>query len=349
MGLELGVLALSLLAGVIAARGSLPSLEGRAVSAALIDTGATRLGRAIAPHAGAHPGKSGIHFLLDSRDAFAARVLLAQAAERSLDVQYYIWRNDLSGTLLFDALRKAADRGVRVRLLLDDNNTNGLDATLAALDSHANIEVRLFNPFAIRRFRVLGYLTDFFRLNRRMHNKSFTADNQATIIGGRNVGDEYFDATSGMAFVDLDTLAVGAVVNDVSHDFDRYWASESSYPANRLLPEPGAVQVAELPSKASKIARDPSGVKYLEAVRSSSFVRELIEGRLSFDWAITHMVSDDPAKGLGRAAPERLLSEKLRAIIGKPDCFGSAGVRLLRAGHRRNGVAASHGSPRRAD
>ena len=134
--LALGTLTLSLIAGLIAVSGGLPSLEGRRTSAAFLDTSATRLGRAIVPRAAAKPGKSGIYPLLDSRDAFAARVLLAQAAERSLDVQYYIWRKDLSGTLLFDALRKAADRGVRVRLLLDDSNTSGLDTTLAALDSH---------------------------------------------------------------------------------------------------------------------------------------------------------------------------------------------------------------------
>ena len=117
-------------------------------------------------------------------------MLLARAAERSLDVQYYIWKDDLCGRLLFGALREAAERGVRVRLLLEDNNSAGLDPTLAALDAHPNIEVRLFNPFVNRGVRWLGYLTDFSRLNRRMHNKSFTADNQATIIGGRNVGDE---------------------------------------------------------------------------------------------------------------------------------------------------------------
>src|SRR5690606_10063774 len=105
---------------------------------------------------------------------------------------YYIWRTDMSGILLAEALYRAAERGVRVRLLLDDNNTVGADPMLAALDSHENIEVRLFNPFPIRRYRILGYLGDFARLNRRMHNKSFTVDNQVTIVGGRNVGDEYF-------------------------------------------------------------------------------------------------------------------------------------------------------------
>ena len=175
----------------------------------------------------AHPGISGIYPLPDARDAFAARALLAQSAERTLDVQYYIWHNDMSGTLLFEALRSAADRGVRVRLLLDDNDTSGLDTLLASLASHSNIEVRLFNPFVIREPRWIGYVTDFFRLNRRMHNKSFTADNQATIIGGRNVGDEYFGATDGVVFVDLDVMAVGPVVAEVSKQFDRYWASRS--------------------------------------------------------------------------------------------------------------------------
>src|SRR5690606_10583030 len=139
--------------------------------------------RAISPLAAAHPGRSGVYPLQDALEAFAARVLLARGAERSLDVQYYIWRQDLTGTMLFRELERAADRGVRVRLLLDDNNTAGLDRVLAALDAHPGIDVRLFNPFRFRDLRLLGYLADFSRLNRRMHNKSFTADNQATIIG----------------------------------------------------------------------------------------------------------------------------------------------------------------------
>ncbi len=223
----------------------------------------------------------------------------------------------MTGTLLFEALHGAADRGVRVRLLLDDNNTAGLDPTLAALDSHPNIEVRLFNPFVIRSSRAIGYLTDFFRLNRRMHNKSFTADNQATIIGGRNVGDEYFGATEGVLFVDLDVMAVGPVVNEVSKDFDRYWASDSSYPVDRLLPPADPALIAEIASTALLIERDPAAAAYVSALRDSSFVRELIEGKLVLEWAATRMVSDDPAKGLGLAAPEALVSGKLKDIIGE--------------------------------
>jgi len=139
----------------------LPSLQGRTVSIAVTDTRGTQLGRAVAPLVDAHPNLSGIFPLPDAHDAFAARMRLAQRAERTLDVQYYIWRNDMTGTLLFQALYDAAERGVRVRLLLDDNNTSGIGSILAALDSHPNIEVRLFNPFVIRRPR-LGYVTDFF-------------------------------------------------------------------------------------------------------------------------------------------------------------------------------------------
>ena len=195
---------------------ALPSLEGRTVSRAVDDTASTMLGRAVSAQAALNPSKSGIYPLMGGDEAFAARMLLASFASRSIDAQYYMWRQDFTGRLLTAALVEAADRGVRIRLLLDDNTTSGQDAVLAALDSHPNIEVRLFNPFVIRSPRVIGYLTDFFRLNRRMHNKSFTIDSHLSVVGGRNVGDEYFAAAEGMQFADLDVLAAGPIVTDVS-------------------------------------------------------------------------------------------------------------------------------------
>ncbi|WP_322100163.1 phospholipase D family protein [Geminicoccus harenae] len=304
---------------LVASCSPLPTLDQRTTSTDLEDTETTWLGRAITPLVAAHPGKAGIHPLAGGHDAFAARMLLARRAERSLDVQYYIWRDDLTGTMLFEALHAAADRGVRVRLLLDDNGTSGIDAMLALLDSHPGIEVRLFNPFTFRPFRLLNYLTDFARLNRRMHNKSFTADNQATIIGGRNVGDEYFDAAEGVLFADLDVLAVGPIVADVSRDFDRYWASASSYPVDRLLPPAGPGQITELASAAAFIERDPAAAAYVEALRNSSLIGSLEEGRLPLHWARTRMVSDDPAKGLGQAPPEAHMFQQLQEIIGNPE------------------------------
>ncbi len=298
----------------------LPSLENRKSSTAYPDTGDTQLGAAVSPRVGAHPGTSGIYGLPNAHDAFAARMLLAQVAERSLDIQYYIWHDDMTGTMLYEALHAAADRNVRVRLLLDDNRTAGLDSILAALDSHPNIEVRLFNPFTFRKLRILGYLTDFSRLNRRMHNKSFTADNQATIIGGRNIGDEYFDAAAAgtLTFSDIDVLAIGPVVDEVSRDFDRYWASGSSYPADRLLAPVSPRAIADLAAAASAVEHDAAAVVYLQAIENSAFVNELLQGSLAFQWAPTRMVSDDPAKGLGLAAPDSMMPQKLRNAIGMP-------------------------------
>ena len=278
----------------------------------------TTLASACLPLIREHRGLSGIVPLREAYDAFAARVLLAEAAERTLDVQYYIWHNDLSGTLLLDALRRAADRGVRVRLLLDDNNTMGLDELLSALDAHPAIEVRLFNPFRRRRARWLDYLTDFARLNRRMHNKSFTADNQVTIVGGRNVGDEYFGAGHDVLFVDLDVLAIGPVVNEVSQDFERYWHSESAWPVGRVLAPASTTSTAHVTAAAARALSNPDAAIFVQAVERQPFVRDLIERRLTFDWAVTRMVSDDPAKGLGRAADDALLWSRLKDLMGAP-------------------------------
>jgi putative cardiolipin synthase len=298
---------------------SLPPLDGRVASTHIAPASESQLGRSIMPLTAAHPGLSGVVPLLRGGDAFAARIRLADAAECSLDVQYYIWHKDLSGTLLADALRRAADRGVRVRILLDDNNTSGLDAPLAGLARHANVEVRLFNPFLARQGRPLGFLFDFDRLNRRMHNKSFTADNLATIVGGRNVGDEYFDAGQDFLFVDLDALAIGPIVDAVSRDFDRYWASESSYPVEWIVPAIDPSAAADLARAAAQLEQSPAAVDYRAAVDSSPFVRDLMARRLPIEWAAVRLVSDDPAKGLGEAGADGLLWSQLMKATRDPE------------------------------
>lgn len=298
---------------------ALPSLDGREASYAVLDTEDTRLGQALAPAIASHPGQSGIHPLLDARDAFAARVLLARAAERTLDVQYYIWRDDLTGTLLFEELHAAAERGVRVRLLLDDHPVTTLDEALSALDAHPNISVRLFNPYALRFPRTLNFLTSFLRLNRRMHNKSFSADSQVTIIGGRNVGDEYFGATDDVLFADLDVAAIGAVVPAVSENFDRYWNSDAAYPVDRLIPavDPGRLDALE--AAAARITESPAATRYMRALRETRFARDLLERRLTYEWAQTRLVSDDPNKVLGGAPREAYLGPQLMEIVGRPE------------------------------
>ncbi len=295
---------------------ALPALDGRSESRALpaSETASTRLGQGVAAQVAAHPQQSGILPLADAHGAFAARVLLAEAAERSLDVQYYIWQDDITGRLILQSLHQAAERGVRVRLLLDDNGTSGLDDILADFNAHPRIEVRLFNPFSVRSPKAIGYLMHFSRANRRMHNKSFTADNQATIVGGRNVGDEYFGATDGVLFTDLDVLAVGAVVPDVSADFDRYWASASSYPVDRLFSVKGSpvLQGAADPRRSARAAR------YLEAVQASRIIGDVVAGQLAWQWSTVTMVSDDPRKGLGLARDDELLIFRLGQILKTP-------------------------------
>ncbi|MDO4682028.1 MAG: phospholipase D family protein [Lautropia sp.] len=288
----------------------LPTREASLAGRHLSDTTDTLLGRSLGPQVARHQGLSGIHPLPDGHDAFAARALLAEVAERSIDAQYYIWHDDISGRLLLQRLRAAADRGVRVRLLLDDNNTKGMDAVLQGMDIHPNIEVRLFNPFMQRQMRPLGYLSDFSRLNRRMHNKSFTVDNQATVVGGRNVGDEYFGAGVGVLFADLDVIAVGPVVEEVSSDFDRYWNSASTYRLQDVLTD--AVPPEDIGTVASK---DPATQQYLKVLSESSLVQNLASRQLDFQWVGTQLVSDDPAKGLGQARATETLLGRLNQVM----------------------------------
>ncbi|MDW8846641.1 phospholipase D family protein [Erwinia sp. MMLR14_017] len=277
----------------------------------------SRLTRAVSPLVENHPEHSGIHPLEDGLDAFAARYLLMSMAEHTLDIQYYIWQNDMSGRLLFSAVLEAADRGVQVRLLLDDNNTMGLDETLSQLSKHKNIQIRLFNPFSFRTLRALGYLTDFARLNRRMHNKSFTVDGEATIVGGRNVGDEYFGAGEAPLFSDLDVLAIGPVVGEVEKDFERYWMSRAVEPFNKVvdIDEELAQAAVRLPEA---WRNDPQVERYLERIHASSFVTQLEAGDLPLVWAQTRLLSDDPRKGLGKAKAGSLLPQRMLEVIGKP-------------------------------
>lgn len=299
---------------------TLPSLDNRQASYAISpnETQTTTIGQTVSPMAQAHPNRSGIYALSHPHEAFAARALLASAAERTLDVQYYIWRNDLTGVLLLDSLRVAADRGVRVRLLLDDIANGQIDHILAALNAHPNIEVRLFNPLAIRFPRWVNYIVDFSRVNRRMHNKSFTVDNQATIIGGRNIGDEYFGATQGVLFSDLDVMAVGAVVQDVSHDFDRYWNSESAYPAHLILAAPTPDAYPEFIERARATTADSRARTYVTSLRDTNLIHELIQGELDLEWAPARMLSDDPKKALGTLKKDQTVAYDLARYFGNP-------------------------------
>lgn len=303
----------------------LPDRDGIEVSHAIEASAETRIGAAVARAAAAHPGKSGVTLLAGGSEAFAARVVLARAAEQTLDAQYYIWQDDTTGHLLLDELHKAALRGVRVRLLVDDNGITGLDAQLRALDDLPTMEVRLFNPFTLRRPKVLAFGYDFFRLNRRMHNKSLTADGAATIVGGRNVGDTYFAFGPGEHYIDTDVLAVGPAAAAVSQMFDSYWNSASAYPAALILPA-APEGLAQLQADVDLAMASDLAQPYFAAIRGSALVRTLTTGPGVAHWARVTLVADDPAKTLGQQGVGGLLAERLVAIL---TAEGTGPVRTL--------------------
>lgn len=289
---------------------AVPAVEGRVAYVALPPPEAGPLASRAARN---RPGLTGVAPLGDGADAFAARILLANAAVSSIDAQYYIWHGDLTGSLLLDALRRAADRGVRVRLLLDDNGASGIDAEIAQLDAHENAEVRLYNPFNLRRFKILSYGFDFFRLNRRMHNKSFTVDGLATIVGGRNIGDEYFGTGPTPLFVDLDVLAVGEIVPEVAADFDRYWASPSVHQAGTIVATNSGDPISE---RLSRWHDDPGLLEYKAILNDSDIVASLAKGTLDLEWTHAVLVSDDPVKGQGAVPRVDLLTGQLIRAVG---------------------------------
>lgn len=276
---------------------SLPRRPRETAGAPIPGPEASSLGRAVAPAITAHRGLSGVYPLKNGSDAFAARMQLAGAAERTLDVQYYIWQRDDCGKLLANQLLVAADRGVHVRLLLDDMGANTSDIHLLALDSHPNIEVRLFNPVANRRFRGLSSIFEFGRVQRRMHNKTFTVDGQITILGGRNIGNEYFGFGSDFEFADLDVMAIGPVVRAASRAFDLYWRSDASIPIRSL--DDSNANVKEMNAHRAGLAAQCEGLRnsaYLQAERDSLVMPELRQAGLVWFWGEARLVYDLPAK-----------------------------------------------------
>ncbi len=187
-------------------------------------------------------GTSGFRLLSDSAEAFSARMETIRQTRTSLDVQYYIVHDGLSIRALIDEVLRAADRGVRVRLLLDDTTSEGSDYQIATLAAHPNILIRVFNPLHRGRSNVvtrsLGRLLNLSQQHRRMHNKLMLADNSLAIVGGRNLGDEYFDADQGFNFTDIDLLAAGPVAEQLGASFDQYWNHPLAVPIQQFLRNP---------------------------------------------------------------------------------------------------------------
>ena len=280
---------------VISGCAGLPRHVQKTPSVAFQESGTTTLGRIVV---GDEVGKnlSGIRLLSSGDEAFASLIALADHAERTLDIQYYIIHEDESSRVLLHHVRLAADRGVRVRVLVDDLNTVGEDRRFMHLSSHANVEVRVFNPFTAARLwtwtRFLASASNIRRINHRMHNKLFVADNALAITGGRNIGDAYFTLDPHSNFVDLDVVAAGPIVPALSASFDAFWNSKYAIPI-------GSVASAMSPEDASAPLVEPDF-----SVNARWLEHDLDARNVQLIWVPATVLADGPAKIASETSPE---------------------------------------------
>jgi putative cardiolipin synthase len=298
----------------LSACASVPLDYPRTASQAMPLDAGTHLGQQSVEWEAEHGEKSGFLGLSDGIEALGARLRMMELAQQSIDAQYFIIKKDRAGALFTGKMLRAADRGVRVRLLVDDIFTPGTDQAFSVLNSHPNIEVRLFNPVANRRFKYLSYAADFSRANRRMHNKSFTVDNAMTIVGGRNIGEEYFELNQDVKFDDYEVLAIGPVVQSVSSNFDEFWNSELAVPMEAFKVTANPARLDEWREYIREhTAKGQDGI-YSQAV-NSSFIQDVRTGKIQPVAATATMISDHPDKLVAEVGDEKLAT--LAVEIGR--------------------------------
>ncbi|QIO05926.1 phospholipase D family protein [Acinetobacter shaoyimingii] len=268
---------------------------------------------------------SGLTAYLSLQDPFmsmAARVHLIQNAKAHLDLQYYIWEDDVIGHHLLSDLLKAADRGVKVRLLIDDQNGTKLDQTLAQLAQHPNFEIKLFNPYKYRHLRVIDYVFRFKNINHRMHNKLIIADGAVAVTGGRNISSEYFDASDHFQFADMDIFFGGKSVEQANHAFLQFWNDDLSYSVQQLLKHEfkSAKQNAGLEQirKRYADARDfPKSAVDIKIQQAQKQIQTNLE-QSPVQWAKANFLADSPDKIRGKVSEDQLLFNQIMQIMGQP-------------------------------
>lgn len=307
---------------LLGACSTLPDNSDREPGHILPVDNSTALASDLQPLLAEHPGKSGFRTLREGERAFIARLQLVNFAEKSLDLQYYIWHDDLTGRVMFNRLMHAADRGVRVRLLLDDLDTAGKDQILRRIDAHPNIAIRLFNPFANRDARVGDFAGDTQRVNRRMHNKTLTADGVATIFGGRNIGDEYFDATEEVAFGDMDALAVGPIAREVGEQFDLYWNSPYTWSLGSFaMDDPvSEADVAAYRESSDRFFKQAQTSRYADILRQVDSAGVETMAGVDFVWSDWVLGFDQPrAIEIDEITPETHLAAQIRRAFDRAE------------------------------
>ncbi len=301
---SLGALAIPIVA-LLSGCASLPpgSDFPRTASSAIAHPEETRLGRQFAKTAREHNGHSGFRIIPVGADGFLIRMQMINAAVRTLDLQYFIFRGDETGLLLTEAVLHAADRGVRVRVLIDDGETVAGDEQIIVLEAHPRVEIRIFNPFAYRGhsllFRAIEIMFNASRLDYRMHNKLLVADNTIALIGGRNVGDQYFQINPESQFADDDVFAAGPIAQQLSATFDEYWSSTLSIPAEALSGKKSSHTALK---EHREVLKEPSaqlnanGLDYVKRVAAGEPLAGIVSGRLPLIWAHAQLICDSPDK-----------------------------------------------------
>jgi len=279
---------------VAACAGGPPPDYPKTPSTVFEDYSSTRLGQRFGAPNEVAPELSGFQLLAEAREAFIVRLALAEVAEQSLDMQYYIWEPDTTGRIIVDRVIQAADRGVKVRLLVDDPFYMDVDSAIASIDAHPNIEIRLFNPVTNRRWYQLDFISDFRRVNRRMHNKLMVADNAAAIVGGRNIGDIYYGVNTAANYRDLDVAAVGPIVRDLSDVFDRFWNDASAVPIGALVDRD--YTEADLEALKANLRQWLDEIEYPYPIDQDleRLDRTSAETRAALVWAEGQIIADNP-------------------------------------------------------
>jgi putative cardiolipin synthase len=300
---------------VIAGCVSMPLDYPKESTTAFTDTADTYLARESATWRDGQLQGNGFYSLSKGKDAFGARLVLMGEAEKSIDAQYFLMKPDNAGLVFTDELMEAADRGVRVRLLLDDVFTTVDDDYFSYMNAHPYVEVRIFNPISRKGLYWLNYLGHFSLANRRMHNKSFIVDNQAAIVGGRNIAVEYFQLETTGEFLDFDMLATGPIVKDISDSFDSYWNNELSIPVQALSKAPDQKQPEQYDETVKLLMEEAGNSIYADAI-NTELMRQFSADEVDPYLAKARVIVDDPGKLRAEISDEhQILAKEVADVL----------------------------------
>jgi len=297
---------ISLILLVIAGCATVPTNLPKRESKAMTDTSQTKLAGASAQWRAGNPTLNGFYPLTQGMDAFGARLLLMDHAEKSIDVQYFLMKPDAAGLVFAERILAAADRGVRVRFLIDDVFTTVKDNAFIMMDEHPNIEVRIFNPISRKGIYALNYAGNFKLANRRMHNKAFIVDNALAIVGGRNIAEEYFQLDTTGEFIDFDMLSAGPIVQQLSGEFDEYWNHKLAVPMSYFYDEEDKELEARIRENVTAEMKRSGDTIYGDAT-STQLMQKLLKGEIEAYIAEARLIADSPDKLLEKVSAEQKL------------------------------------------